>query len=389
VSVSVAGFILCVRTVARAMEDDILPLGGASLVPSPATHPFSLSSEEVALVFVYGSLLRGLTNHHRLERPGVRFLGHALSAGRYLMCGVGFPILSSSVPDSHVRGEVYAVPADVLASLDVLEGHPDAYVRREIDVHMAAADAGAGPSWSALFSPPVRAWVYFGDVFWALDPPSAFAPLKVPGGDFRAFWEATGQTGWNPGGVAPHPLPIDEPVVVLRMRDGDGGGEEEEHEGEHEEEVVQWLLESHGATVRFLGACTPLSGDSSDDAGSSAASSPPPPLLLHAFFVPPRVLVELDRRRGHVPGAESAPAEPGHRRTVTRVRIVAEAAEGESGRRRKQLGPKGTTDAAAAAAGGASAHASRGAAPLDWVPGGSPVRGDVLHAFRYEAWGGN
>lgn len=72
------------------------------------------------LVFVYGSLLRGLHLHGYLDNS--RFVGQATIAGSLRDLG-HFPALVLDEGDGRVAGEVYAVTADTLNSLDRVEGY--------------------------------------------------------------------------------------------------------------------------------------------------------------------------------------------------------------------------------------------------------------------------
>lgn len=87
------------------------------------------------LVFVYGSLLRGLRNHHFLENQ--EFLGSATTQGAYYaLWNLGsFPGLTEvgecGVGES-VSGELYRVSEDCLAELDGLESNGTLYQRKLI-----------------------------------------------------------------------------------------------------------------------------------------------------------------------------------------------------------------------------------------------------------------
>ena len=90
-------------------------------------------------VFVYGSLLGGLHNNHhlgtsRLLQPGVQTQDSYVLLKAAEDEGYPFAIKSSDLPGmaSSLLGEVYEVTDRVLASLDVLEGHPSIYRREEV-----------------------------------------------------------------------------------------------------------------------------------------------------------------------------------------------------------------------------------------------------------------
>ena len=107
----------------------------------PIPEPLRAGAGET-LLFVYGTLRRGLANHAWIA--GARFLGAGRTASRHALFVDGFPYLAPGPAVHHVRGEVYAVDAVMLAATDHLEGHPTWYERRPVDVVLdAAADAAA------------------------------------------------------------------------------------------------------------------------------------------------------------------------------------------------------------------------------------------------------
>lgn len=73
------------------------------------------------IIFVYGTLLKGFGNHHRIgDDPESKFLGKdTLNASMY---GRGIPIIDVYEPGI-VHGELYEINDRVLASLDRLEGY--------------------------------------------------------------------------------------------------------------------------------------------------------------------------------------------------------------------------------------------------------------------------
>lgn len=85
-----------------------------------------------ALIFVYGTLRRGLGNHFLLRDS--RYVAEAVSSPRYSMVDLqAFPgILPFGM--TSIVGEVYEVRPEVLADLDRLEGCPCFYNRQEIDL---------------------------------------------------------------------------------------------------------------------------------------------------------------------------------------------------------------------------------------------------------------
>ena len=82
-----------------------------------------------ALVFVYGSLKRGMANHGELH--GAAELGSARLEGLTLYDLGPFPMaIPSSEPGCAIEGELYQVEPDQLAHLDRFEGAPRLYQRQ-------------------------------------------------------------------------------------------------------------------------------------------------------------------------------------------------------------------------------------------------------------------
>lgn len=81
-------------------------------------------------LFVYGSLMTGESNHAHMR--GASLLGPARTAPAFTLHDLGpYPALAARGATS-VAGELFDVPASVLARLDRFEGHPDLYVRSPI-----------------------------------------------------------------------------------------------------------------------------------------------------------------------------------------------------------------------------------------------------------------
>ncbi len=81
-------------------------------------------------VFVYGTLLRGESNHRTLD--GARFVGREKTRPDYRLLDLGaYPAIVADGSTS-VVGEVYEVNAAGLARLDRLEGHPTMYLRTPV-----------------------------------------------------------------------------------------------------------------------------------------------------------------------------------------------------------------------------------------------------------------
>ena len=81
------------------------------------------------LVFVYGSLKRGMANHQRLA--GAHFAGAAQLGGLHRYALGPFPMaVATDDPAAVLQGEVYGVNAAQLAELDRFEGVPRLYQRQ-------------------------------------------------------------------------------------------------------------------------------------------------------------------------------------------------------------------------------------------------------------------
>jgi gamma-glutamylaminecyclotransferase len=101
---------------------------------------------EQHLVFVYGTLLRGLSNHSLLAQA--RFLGEARTKNLYALYLDYFPKVIRDETVSPIMGELYLVDGPTLAMLDDLEDHPFEYRREQVTVIMDDGEE-------------VQAWLYF------------------------------------------------------------------------------------------------------------------------------------------------------------------------------------------------------------------------------------
>lgn len=80
------------------------------------------------LVFVYGTLKKGFSNHHFLKDQ--EYLGKAEIKGTMISLR-HFPGVCL-VGNDDILGEVYEINDETLKRLDHLEGHPSFYKRKEI-----------------------------------------------------------------------------------------------------------------------------------------------------------------------------------------------------------------------------------------------------------------
>ena len=151
-------------------------------------------------VFVYGSLLRGLHNHHLLQTAKLVKAPARTAADSYVLVdsGSGFPFaLSAARAGEAARaillGEVYEVSDAVLAQLDALEGHPDWYKRSQRKI-----EGEDEPAWIYLMEDAAQL---------AAIRRNAARYLTVAAGDWRAHlretsWPATRRTAAEDAG--PH-----------------------------------------------------------------------------------------------------------------------------------------------------------------------------------------
>lgn len=111
------------------------------------------------LVFVYGTLRSGHSNHHLMK--GANSYGVGNTAENYSMYLIsGYPYVTSFEPRYPIIGELYGIDGGTLSVLDKMEGHPRHYERREVSVIVGGNQ--------------YTAWMYF------KDPPG----VLVPNGDF-------------------------------------------------------------------------------------------------------------------------------------------------------------------------------------------------------------
>ena len=92
------------------------------------------------LVFVYGTLKKGFSNHRLLASS--ELLGAAQTVKMYAMYSTGVPIVVKDESISPIFGELYRVDEVTLVYLDSLEGHPDWYRREEVEVLLEAEGEG-------------------------------------------------------------------------------------------------------------------------------------------------------------------------------------------------------------------------------------------------------
>jgi len=121
---------------------------------------------ERTLVFVYGTLMKGQTNHHYLNDSCE--VGQGVLSG-YQMYHLGdYPGI---VPDSagQVKGEVYAVSQETLHQLDLLEDEGDEY--RRVTAKVMLNDQWLEDVWVYVYQREVKeeALVPFQHQPWHID----------------------------------------------------------------------------------------------------------------------------------------------------------------------------------------------------------------------------
>lgn len=87
------------------------------------------------IVFVYGTLKRGKSNNILLT--GSEYLGLGVTVDKYAMYEHGIPYVSEKMSLTNIVGELYKVDKHTLKSLDNLEGHPEWYKRKKVEILFA------------------------------------------------------------------------------------------------------------------------------------------------------------------------------------------------------------------------------------------------------------
>ena len=84
------------------------------------------------LIFVYGSLRKGMGLNPVLDSS--EHIGLAFTMPKYTMYDLGaFPCLTDN-GKTLIVGDLYSVDSDTLLQLDVIEGVPNLYQRKEIEI---------------------------------------------------------------------------------------------------------------------------------------------------------------------------------------------------------------------------------------------------------------
>ncbi|HLT63710.1 MAG TPA: gamma-glutamylcyclotransferase family protein [Pseudohongiella sp.] len=117
------------------------------------------SADNKVLVVVYGTLKRGMCNHHLLS--GADFLGEDCLHGITLYDLGPYPGAKAEQSEG-IGVEVYAVTAAELEQLDLLEEYR-AEAPEEGEYTRVAVETAYGPAWIYLYNPdvsnkPVQRW---------------------------------------------------------------------------------------------------------------------------------------------------------------------------------------------------------------------------------------
>lgn len=97
------------------------------------------TENETFYLFTYGTLMKGERNEHLLREA--RFVGKAMTKPKYKLFRIDGNFTFPAIIDEGsvaVVGEVYEVPMAALPGMDRMEGHPNFYCRKpiELDVSM-------------------------------------------------------------------------------------------------------------------------------------------------------------------------------------------------------------------------------------------------------------
>ncbi len=85
----------------------------------------------MARIFVYGTLLRGASNHHRMEGAG--FVGNAQTQPHFELYDLGWH--PAVVPGATaIVGEIFEIEPALLAALDAFEQHPTWFCRTPLEL---------------------------------------------------------------------------------------------------------------------------------------------------------------------------------------------------------------------------------------------------------------
>ncbi len=98
------------------------------------SHRIGGTNIATTILFVYGTLKRGLRNHHLIGHQ--EFLGEAVTEPRYRVIDLGpHPgLIIDNANGLPVKGELWAVNERCLAELDAFEEAPGPFVREPVAI---------------------------------------------------------------------------------------------------------------------------------------------------------------------------------------------------------------------------------------------------------------
>ncbi len=99
-----------------------------------------IKHDETTLVFIYGSLKKGFSNHHMMDNAKYKYTAKTKKRyGMFQELNANYPYLikQSANHYHHVQGEVYEVDCSTtLKQLDKFEDAPDYYEREIVDIEI-------------------------------------------------------------------------------------------------------------------------------------------------------------------------------------------------------------------------------------------------------------
>lgn len=106
-------------------------------------------------LFVYGTLMHGERNHHRMRVPGIEYIGgtqteyYQYTLYAKLAFGGYAPVMVRG-GNHRIAGEVYLVSGELMQELDMFEGHPEVYRRGKITL-VQPHDEMPTEAWAYLY----------------------------------------------------------------------------------------------------------------------------------------------------------------------------------------------------------------------------------------------
>ena len=94
----------------------------------------------MGIIFAYGTLMRGYSNHHFMKDSV--FMGRGRTVDRHALFDAEFPTVNSTLARSRICGELYLVQSvEAMRKIDELEEHPDVYIRTPCRVELDSGGA--------------------------------------------------------------------------------------------------------------------------------------------------------------------------------------------------------------------------------------------------------